>query len=38
MRRISNERTAEETAEVLGVKPSTIKRWIHEKKIPEIIS
>jgi excisionase family DNA binding protein len=26
--------SAEKTAEVLGVKPSTIKKWVHEKKIP----
>jgi excisionase family DNA binding protein len=26
--------SAEETAEALGVKPSTIKKWVHEKKIP----
>jgi excisionase family DNA binding protein len=26
--------SAEKTAEVLGVKTSTIKKWVHEKKIP----
>jgi excisionase family DNA binding protein len=28
--------SAEETAEVLGVKPSTIKKWVHERRIPFI--
>lgn len=28
--------SAEETAEVLGVKPSTIKKWVHERRIPYI--
>ncbi|NIM11285.1 MAG: helix-turn-helix domain-containing protein [Candidatus Aminicenantes bacterium] len=26
--------TAEKVAEVLGVKPSTIMKWVYEKKIP----
>jgi excisionase family DNA binding protein len=28
--------SAEETAEVLGVKPSTIKKWVQEKRIPYV--
>lgn len=28
--------SAEETAEVLGVKPSTIKKWVQENRIPYV--
>ena len=28
--------TAENVAEVLGVKPSTVMKWVYEKKIPFI--